>query len=106
VPSNTESLEFKAQTHSSFTVSLGGQDLSLIPLGTDANYILYGANIPSQDAGQLEALTITALAAPNTTDAFDSIIFSPSEVPEPSLAALTAIGGLLFGARKWFAKRR
>ncbi|HEX3989139.1 MAG TPA: hypothetical protein VHZ30_06885 [Verrucomicrobiae bacterium] len=29
-----------------------------------------------------------------------------SEVPEPSICVLTAIGGLLLGARKWFASSR
>jgi hypothetical protein len=36
----------------------------------------------------------------------DDIAFSPTAVtPEPSIFGLTAIGGLLFGARKWFARR-
>jgi hypothetical protein len=90
VPANALSLEFKAQTSSSFSVSLGGQDLSLIPLGTGSNYTLYGADI-SPFAGQVETLGITALAAPNTTDYFDSFVFSPSSVPEPSALSLLNI---------------
>jgi hypothetical protein len=36
----------------------------------------------------------------------DDITFSTTAVaPEPNIVALTAIGGLLFGARKWFARR-
>jgi hypothetical protein len=31
-------------------------------------------------------------------------VFNSSAVPEPSMVALTAIGGLLFGARKWFGQ--
>jgi hypothetical protein len=104
VPADALSLQFKAETFSAFSVSLGGENLSLIPLGTGANYTLYGADISSL-AGQVETLTITALAAPNTAEYFDSFDFSPSEVPEPSIVALTAIGGLVFGARKWFARR-
>ncbi|MGB7768575.1 MAG: PEP-CTERM sorting domain-containing protein [Verrucomicrobiia bacterium] len=99
VPENALSLQFKAQTFSSFSVSLGGQDLSLIPLGTGANYTLYGADI-SRFAGKVETLTITALAAPNTVDYFDSIVFSPSSVPEPSVLGLFALSGLFFCLRR------
>ena len=45
VPINTQSLQFKAETYSDFSVSLGGQDLSLITLGTGANYTLYDEQI-------------------------------------------------------------
>lgn len=97
VPADTQSLQFKAQSSSAFSVSLGGQDLSLVPLGTGANYTLYGADI-SAFAGQTETLTITALAAPNTTENFDSIVFSPNSiVPEPSISGFLALGGLFLG---------
>ena len=98
VPVGAQSLQFKAQTYSSFSVSLGGQTLSLVPLGTGANYTLYGAGI-SSFAGQGETLTITALAAPNTADYFDSIAFSPLAVPEPNSFVLFAVGGLLLAWR-------
>jgi hypothetical protein len=36
----------------------------------------------------------------------DDISFSTNAItPEPSIVGLTAIGGLIFGARKWFARR-
>jgi hypothetical protein len=36
----------------------------------------------------------------------DDIAFSTTVVaPEPNMARLSAMGGLLFGARKWFARR-
>jgi len=106
VPANAKSLEFEAVISSSFSVSLGGQNLSLSAWGTGANYTLYGGIIPSLDAGQVETLTITALAGPNSADSFDAFVFSTTEpTPEPSIVALTAIGGLLFGARKRFARR-
>ena len=104
VPANAQSLQFKAET-SSFSVILGGQNLALIPLGTGANYTLYGANIPASDAGQSEALTITALAGPNTTDYFDSFVFSPSSVPEPATWTLLLCGAGLFGVVRQWRKR-
>jgi hypothetical protein len=37
----------------------------------------------------------------------DDISFSTTAVaPEPNVVALSAIGGLVFGARKWLARRR
>jgi len=98
VPASAQSLQFKAQT-GSFSVSLGGQNLSLIPLGTGANYTLYGANISPSFAGQFETLVIATLAAPSTTDYFDSIGFSSWSVPEPSALGLSAFGALLLGWR-------
>lgn len=100
VPINAESLQFEARTYSSFTVSLGGQDLSLIPLETTANYTLYGAAI-SQFAGRVDTLTITALGGgPNAVNYFDSFVFSPSVIPEPSVFSLFALGGLFFCLRR------
>ena len=64
MPDNARSLQFKVWAVRSFTVSTGGQDLSLIPLGTSADYTLYGADV-SSFAGLFETLTITALARPN-----------------------------------------
>ena len=89
----------KIKRPSPFNLSLGGQTLSLIPLGVGSNYTLYGADI-SLFAGQVENLTITALAAPNSADYFDSIVFSPSTVPEPSGLALATLGALLIGFRR------
>jgi hypothetical protein len=101
VPANAQSIQFKAQVNSDFTVSLGGQMLSLTALETAANYTLYGANI-SPFAGQVETLTIATLAAPLATGGqFDSIVFSPSSVPEPSELALGALGAFLLGFRRW-----
>ena len=90
VPADARSLQFKGSLNSSCSVTLGGRDLSLIPLGASANYTLYGADI-SSFAGQVQTLAITALAAPNTTDYFDSITFSYSAIPEPSALSLFAI---------------
>lgn len=96
VPIYARSLQFKAVMFSPCSVSLGGQTLSLIPLQTGANYTLYGADI-SSFAGQVENLAITALAAPNSADYFDSFVFSPSTVPEANAFGLFALGGLFLG---------
>lgn len=101
VPTNTLSLQFKAETFSSFSVSLGGQTLSLVPLGTGSDYTLYGANVPSSDIGQVETLTISVSAGPNTADYFDSFDFSTNPIPEPSIWAL-----LFFGAGAFAMARR
>lgn len=100
MPANARSLQFKAIIiFGSISVNMGGQDLFLMPLGTDGHYTLYGADI-SLFAGQFETLTITALAGPNNPFGFDSFVFSPLAVPEPSTLSLLALGGLLFGLRR------
>ncbi len=98
IPVNAQSIQFKASTFSSFAVSLDGQNLSLISLGTGPNYTLYGADL-SPFAGQVRTLAITALPAPNTPNYFDSIVFSPEAVPEPCVFGLLAVGSLLLGRR-------
>jgi hypothetical protein len=98
VPANAQSLLFKAATFSPFSVSLAGQTLSLVSLGTGPNYTLYGADISSL-AGQTGALTITALAAYNTTDYFDSFQFSNLPIPEPGEFGLSVLGALVLGWR-------
>jgi hypothetical protein len=95
VPSYAKSLQIKASAFSSFSVSLGGHNLDLSPIATGQNYRLYGADI-SSFAGQVGILAITALPAPNTTDSFDSIVFSPSPVPEPSTVGLLLCAGVAF----------
>lgn len=99
VPVNAASLQFKAQFFFGISVSLGGQNLSFIPLGTGANYTLYGANIPLFAAGQLEPLTITASAGANSGGYFDSFVFSSSPIPEPRVPGLFSLGALVLGWR-------
>jgi hypothetical protein len=108
VPVNAQSIQLKASAGSPFTVSLAGEELSLIILATEPNYILYGADI-SSFAGQSGALTITAQPAFNNLDEFDSIQFSSQPIPEPGVLSLAGLGVLLtcaanFRWSEWLAR--
>jgi hypothetical protein len=111
IPANAQSLEFKASTvggNTPLSVFFAGNNLSVVDLssGQDPSgqlYNVYGVNIASYE-GQTGQLEFTAVF-PNWTE-LDDIAFSTNAVtPEPGIIALTAMGGLLFGARKWFARR-
>jgi len=109
VPPGSQSLEFKAwmTSFTEFSVSFDGNNLSPVALGNGANYTLYGVNISSY-AGDPGTLDFSALfsGAGASWLGLDDITFSQNVVtPEPSIVTLTAIGGLLFGVRKWFARR-
>src|SRR5712692_9576340 len=65
IPSGVQSLEFKVHTTlapADFPVTLGGQTLVLVPLQTDSNFTLYGADVHSL-AGGTARLNFTVLAA-------------------------------------------
>jgi hypothetical protein len=111
VPSTAESLQFKAFETTPLSVSFNGNALIPVALSSGMSadglpYTLYGANI-SAWAGQTGELEFTAdFNGSFNFVVLDDISFSPNAVsPEPSIVALTAIGGLLFGARKRFARR-
>jgi hypothetical protein len=85
-----------------FDIYIGNQ--SLVLTATNPNYTVYEANI-SAWAGQTEQLTISVPEYFGDCE-FDDITFSQIAVsPEPSIVSLTVIGGLFFGARKWFVRR-
>ena len=79
LPASAQTLLFTASLPygAGWSVSLGGQNLSVVSLGTDGNeYGYYGANI-SSFAGQTETLQFTALTgAPSVNMALDDIVFS------------------------------
>ena len=110
VPNDAQSLLFRAQTFGDgFGVELGGQSLSLAPLLTTPDYVLFGADISGWAAEQAE-LRFTAFAGnvpglSGTHLVLDSIQFSIFPVPEPSTLALFAVGGM-FGWFCWRCKRR
>jgi hypothetical protein len=102
VPVNAESLEFEAHGPgpggtlgaSDLSVTLGAQTLSYSTLSDGPDYIVYGANIPSDLDGQLEALTFSVQSG---GDLLDAIEFSPTSIPEPSECALIGLGTIAIG---------
>ena len=105
VPVGTESLLFDAQVSGApFTVTLGGQTIAMALLQPSSNDTLYGGNIPSELAGQIEALTFTeppAMGVQPSMFELDNIQFSASSVPEPSALGLTLLCGMLFAWRHY-----
>jgi len=104
LPTDAVSLLFKAQYGGpgfQLIASIGGVSLPIFDVSSGPNYTLYGVNC-SQFAGMQEELrfTIPAVGAhgPSAWD-IDDIVFSTTPVPEPTTAALFALGGLLFGFR-------
>lgn len=108
VPASTASILFIAQGVNPpsgggpLQVSLGGQSISFSAISIEPNYTLYGGNVPSPLAGQIEQLTFSAPTdGGNNYWEIDDIQFSPSAVPEPSVLGLSALGGLFFAWRRW-----
>jgi hypothetical protein len=101
VPGNAESLQFEAQgigpgdslDANDLSVTLGGQSLSYSALFDGPDYVEYGANIPTDLDGQIEALTFLIQSKAR----FDDIEFSTSPIPEPSEYALIGLGAILVG---------
>jgi len=86
-----------------FGVTFAGNSLPVELLQTTPNYNIYGADI-SSFAGETGELAFTAFSTSSGLNNFylDNISFTSSPVPEPSVFALTALGGLLLG----FLRRR
>jgi hypothetical protein len=112
VPVAAESLQFRALFNANggngsyFSVSLGGQTLSLVSLVAGTNYTVYGADIHDW-AGQTAELAFTSHTnlqwyIPGYLY-LDSIQFSSQPVPEPSIAGVWGIGALLVG---WHSLQR
>ncbi|MCX6922009.1 MAG: hypothetical protein NT154_02130 [Verrucomicrobia bacterium] len=105
VPATAQSLLFKAYCLGSsapvipLVVTLGGQQLSLISMGSGVNYTLMGADIHGL-AGQSVELDFTVRGSVNINSVFlDSIQFSTQLIPEPSVFGLATLGALFLGWR-------
>ncbi len=111
VPAGTESIQMDAyEALGSFTVTLAGQTVNLVPLQTFPNFTLYGGNI-SAWSGDNAALSITENLPTNPGIypdelELDNITFSTQVIPEPAPVVLTGIGGLLFALYRRFAPKR
>lgn len=110
VPSTATSLQFIESGYIPVSVSFDGNALVPVALSSGVSgdglpYTLYGVNI-SAWAGQIGELEFsTSSTVDYAYNELDDISFSTSTVPEPDIVALTAMSGILFGARKWFARR-
>jgi PEP-CTERM motif len=104
VPFEARFLELKAGPFGGpFAVSLGGEDISMTPIGTGPNYIQYAGHIAGH-ASLEEELQIpvpyTGIAPSGQAHSIlpDDIVFSP--VPEPSAWVLLGVGAFaLMGLR-------
>ncbi len=92
IPFTARSLTFRGVN--TFSVSFGGQELSLFTLSSTTNYDVYGADI-SALAGQTGQLLFTAPRLNNTL--IDNIQFSRTAVPEPNVWALSGLSAFVFG---------
>ncbi|HTR43357.1 MAG TPA: PEP-CTERM sorting domain-containing protein [Pseudomonadales bacterium] len=109
VPDTAKSLQFEAQgpdagnsiEGTDFSVTLGGQTLSLLELSAAPDYNVYGANIPAGMAGQMETLVLGCQGFGSGNVVLDNIEFSPTAAPEPGTLVLLAAGGFLFARGRW-----
>jgi hypothetical protein len=108
IPQNALTLLFAASAPygAGWTVSVGGQVLPVVQLQQiNANSFIYGADIAAF-VGKTEDLKFTALlgtGSPLVNMFLDGIQFSPNSIPEPSVFAVAALGGILIGI---FRRRR
>ena len=102
IPNTAQSITFFAILGGNFQVTFNGQNISYSAIGSGINYTIYGANI-SGYAGQTGQLLFTA--PDQTSTLLDNIQFSSSSVPEPSEFALSGLGTLILGFRRWTKRR-
>ena len=98
IPSSAQSIIFWG-TLGGMQVTFDGNPLNFTATGSGPGYAIYGADI-SAYASQTGELLFTL---PPYVDGavLDNIQFSSLPIPEPSVLALTGLGGLLFGFRRW-----
>ena len=109
IPSSAKSVRFEGTLQlqevgavftNSLFVTVGGQNVPVVPLGSD----LYGCDV-SVFAGSTENLEFTMSGAfGNALILLDAITFSPQAIPEPSALCLLAVG--IAGVGIWRLTRR
>jgi hypothetical protein len=99
IPNSALSLLFYVTSGNTILLSFNGQSIPLFFVSATTNYVVMGGDV-SAVAGQTGELLFTK--PPQTTyGLIDNIQFSSAPIPEPSALALAALGGLLFGFRRW-----
>ena len=98
VPVTAQSLTFLNQLAFPFQVTFNGQPLNYFISASNPNYHTYTADI-SAFAGQTGELRFIAPAGSGIF--LDDIQFSSLPAPEPSVLALSALGGMFLGWRAW-----
>ena len=89
---------------SQLAISIGAQNLPIVPMSTTGGYTVYGADV-SAFAGtttELRISSVPALQSPYNWFLIDSIAFSSQPIPEPGTLGLFALGALLLG---WHLRR-
>jgi hypothetical protein len=102
IPNTAKTLTFWGNIPGGMQITFNGQPLSFIDISNTLNYAIWGADI-SAYAGQSGQLLFTAPGGlPYSTGGLiDNIQFTSLPVPEPSEIALTALGAMLLGFRRW-----
>jgi hypothetical protein len=97
IPVGSQSIWFKAQPgFGSLIVNLGNQNIPVYAESQGPNYTLYAGDV-SAFAGQTVKLAFSVLQSSQAnTWMLDSVEFSPSPVPEPSIFGLLGIGIAFF----------
>jgi len=98
IPGGMQSMTFWGDI-GGLQITFAGQSLAFSQTGSTANYNIYTADV-SAFAGQSGQLLFSLPAYVNSAT-LDNIQFSSSPVPEPGILSLSALGGLLFGLRRW-----
>ena len=98
IPIGTKSLTFLGNNNDNLQVTFNGQPIDYLVTGGIGNYKICSADI-SAYAGQTGQLLFTAPL--NTSALLDNIQFSSTPVPEPGGLALTALGTVLLGCRRF-----
>jgi len=104
VPVGSQSIQFKAQPDivGTFKVSLDGVIIPFFAVSSLSGYTAYGGDV-SAFGGRTVELEFALSGGPGSEYSiwnFDSIQFSTSVVPEPSVLALTALGAFLIAVRR------
>jgi hypothetical protein len=107
VPASAQSIQFEGQSGAGpLLVSLDGQNIPIVAIGTGPNYTLYGGNV-SAFADQTALLQFSAPEGYNANNNWniDDIAFSPNSVPEPQTWTLLLSGAAtLLAAACWKRK--